>query len=124
MSTKSVQGYRDLEVWQKSMDIAVCIYQLTRNFPKTENYGLCSQMQRAATSIPANIAEGRGRQHTKEFIHFLSIARGSLAELETYVLLSTRLEYISNHQADDLLPRTEEVNRMIVSLQRALAKRI
>jgi len=84
----SVQSYRDLQVWQKSMDLVTECYRATQQFPKTEIYGLTSQLQRAAVSVPANIAEGQGRQHTKEFIQHLSIAYGSLAELETHLQIA------------------------------------
>jgi len=79
------KGYRDLEVWQKAMDLVVVCYQTTKGFPKSETYGLANQLQRAAVSIPANIAEGRERQHSKEFLQHLAIAYSSLAELETHV---------------------------------------
>ena len=78
-----IASYRDLQVWRKAMDFVVACYEVARDFPKTETYGLSSQLQRAAVSIPANIAEGRSRRHTREFIHHLSIAYGSLTEAET-----------------------------------------
>ena len=78
-----VQNYRDLKVWQESMDLTPEVYRLQRKLPKEETYGLGDQIRRAAVSIPANIAEGHARQHTKEFLQYLAIARGSLAELET-----------------------------------------
>ncbi len=79
----SVKSYRDLETWQKAMDLVQEIYLETKSFPKEETYGLSGQMRRAAVSIPSNIAEGQGRDSTKEFLHHLSIAYGSLCELET-----------------------------------------
>lgn len=87
-----VKSYQDLEVWQKSMDLVVMCYQLNKVFPKSEIYGLSSQLQRAAVSIPSNIAEGRQRQHSREFLQFLSIASGSLAEVETRVQIADRLK--------------------------------
>ncbi len=90
----TLKSYRDLEVWQKSMDLVVVCYQITKEFPKNEIYGLSSQLQRAAVSIPSNIAEGRHRQHSKEFLQHLSIAYGSLAELETHIQIAERLHYI------------------------------
>ncbi len=81
----SLKSYRDLKVWQKAMDLVVMCYQTTKKFARSEIYGLVSQLQRAAVSIPANIAEGRERQHSKEFIQHLSIAYGSLAEVETHI---------------------------------------
>ncbi|MBF2056612.1 MAG: four helix bundle protein [Cyanobacterium sp. T60_A2020_053] len=89
-----VKSYRDLAVWQKSMDLVVNCYQLTSQFPKTEIYGLSSQIQRASVSIPANIAEGKGRNYLGDYIRHLSIANGSLKELETHLLIVERLEYI------------------------------
>jgi len=89
----SIKGYQDLEVWQKAMDLVVMCYQATRNFPKSEVYGLASQLQRAAVSIPANIAEGRERKHRKAFLQHLSIAYSSMAELETHIQIAQRLNY-------------------------------
>lgn len=116
--------YRKLEVWQKAMDLVLQCYRLTDNYPKHESYGLSNQTQRAAVSIPANIAEGHERQHTKEFLQFLSIAKGSLAELETCVILAQRLKYISNQQVQALLEKTGEVGRMISGLQRSLNQKL
>ena len=90
----TIRSYRDLEVWQKGMDLAAECYRITEGFPGHERYGLASQLQRAAASVPANIAEGQARQHTKEFLQFLSVASGSLAEVETYLLLAVRLNYL------------------------------
>ncbi len=81
----TIKSYRDLEVWNVAMDLAASCYTLTRLFPKDELYGMTSQIRRAAASIPANIAEGHGREHTKEFLNHLSVARGSLMELETHL---------------------------------------
>ena len=84
-------SYRDLEVWQKAINIVIECYQITKTFPKHETYGLSSQLQRTAVSIPANIAEGRERQHRKEFVQHISIAYGYLAELETHIQIAERL---------------------------------
>ncbi|MEW6673234.1 MAG: four helix bundle protein [Thermodesulfobacteriota bacterium] len=81
----TLKSYRDLEVWEKAMDLVVICYQTTKKFPKNEVHGLAGQLQRTAVSIPANVAEGRQRQHAKEFLQHLSIAYGSLAEVETHV---------------------------------------
>jgi len=116
----SFKSYRDLEVWQKAMDIVVDCYQITKRFPKSETYGLASQLQRAAVSIPANIAEGRERQHTKEFLQHLSIAYGSLAELETLVQIAERLNYLDVNQLKQILDKTAEVGRMLNGLRRSL----
>lgn len=88
-------SYKDLIVWKKSFGLAVDVYKITAHFPKSELYGVISQMRRAAFSIPANIAEGQSRNHEKEFVQFLSIASGSAAELETFLLLSLALLFLS-----------------------------
>ena len=86
------QSYKDLIVWQKAIELATWIYGLTGGFPKEEIYGITSQMRRAAVSVPSNIAEGQSRQHKNEFIQFLSIAKGSLSELETQLIISGKLK--------------------------------
>jgi four helix bundle protein len=118
-----LKSYRDLEVWQKAMDLVVACYQTTKKFPKNEVYGLINQLQRAAVSIPANIAEGRERQHSKEFIQHLSIAYGSLAELETHIQIAERLTYIDMNQLKKLLDKTAEIGRMLNGLRKSLEKR-
>ena len=90
-----VHNFKELQVWQKSMELAEFVHQLTSSFPKEEKYGLTSQIQRCAVSVPSNISEGSGRVSIKEFQHFISIAMGSLFELETQVLLASRFNYIS-----------------------------
>jgi four helix bundle protein len=115
-----VRSYRDLEVWQKAMDLVVECYEITKRFPKDEIYGLILQLRRAAVSIPANIAEGRGRKHTGEFIQYLSIAYGSLAELETHLQIAQRLNYSNIGDSDQLLEKTAEIGRMINGLRRSL----
>jgi four helix bundle protein len=116
-----IKSYRDLSVWRKAMDLAVMTYRLVRNFPKCEEYGLTSQAQRAAASVPANIAEGHGRAQTKVYLQFISIARGSLAELETHLLLAERLEYVTETDIKTILQATDEVGRMLRGLQKSLA---
>ena len=118
------QYFRDLKVWQRGMDLTVLCYQLTKGFPKKEMYGLISQIQRAAVSIPSNIAEGQQRQHTKEFIQFLSIASGSLAELETHLELAERLEYIKSDQRSEVFRQTDELGRMLGGLKKVLKKKL
>jgi four helix bundle protein len=119
----SAKGYQDLEVWQKAMDLVVRCYQVTKDFPKTEVYGLTSQLQRAAVSIPTNIAEGRERKYSKEFIKHLSIAYSSLAELETHIQIAQRLDYISTEKTQSLLEKTAEIGRMLNGLRKSLEKR-
>lgn len=119
-----MKSYRDLEVWQKAMDLVVICYQMTVKFPKNEIYGLSSQLQRAAVSIPANIAEGRQRQHSKEFLQHLSIAYGSLAEVETHIQIAGRLNYIDEDQTNRLIDITAEIGRMLNGLRKSIEKRI
>jgi four helix bundle protein len=120
----AIQSYQELKVWQKRMDLAVLCYQATKAFPKEERYYLTSQIRRAPTSIPANIAEGQGRQHTKEFLQFLYIARGSLKELETHLILSPRVGLLFEKDLQQLLALTEELRRMFASLRSALEARL
>jgi four helix bundle protein len=108
-----VKSYRDLTVWQKSMDLVIMCYQLTSKFPKTETYGLSSQIQRSAVSIPANIAEGKGRSHLGDYIHHLSIANGSLKELETHLIIVGRLGYLKNEELEPVLNKCDEIGRML-----------
>ncbi|MCY4413088.1 MAG: four helix bundle protein [Caldilineaceae bacterium] len=118
-----IKSYRDLKVWQKSMDLTVRTYEVTRRFPSEEKYGLVSQMRRAAASVPANIAEGQARRSTKEFIQMLGIARGSSAEIETFVALSERLGMTRSETSESLLEDCAEINRMMNGLMRALSSR-
>ncbi len=110
-------------MWQKALDLAVSLYETTRTFPKEELYGMTSQIRRAASSIPANIAEGQGRRSTKEFLNFLSIARGSLKELETHLILSQRVGLLTKQQLDRLLAQTDQISRMITGLSNSLKNR-
>jgi four helix bundle protein len=120
----SFNSYRDLKVWQFSMDLAEQIYCLTESFPKHEVYQLSSQMQRAAVSIPSNIAEGHARDSTKEFLRHLSIALGSLAELETQVIIAERRVYIEKEKLLFILNKTDETGRMLRGLQKSLKAKI
>ena len=111
------QSYQDLILWQKAMDLAELIYKSTSGFPKEEIYGLTSQMRRSAVSIPSNIAEGRSRNTKGEFLQFLGISKGSLSELETQVLLSVRLNYLTVEQSEKILSLSSEVGKLITSFQ-------
>lgn len=102
------------------MDLIMECYEMTKSFPKKETFGLASQLQRAAVSMAANIAEGHSRQHTKEFLQSLSIAYGSLAELETHILIAERLKYIDSSLSAKLLGKTAELGRMLNGLRRSL----
>ncbi len=117
-----IKNYQDLDVWQKAMDLVVMCYKLSKKFPKHEIYGLAGQLQRAAVSVPANIAEGRQRQHVKEFIQHLSIAYGSLAELETHIQIAGRLGYIEEEEINRILDYSSEIGRMLNGLRRSLQK--
>ena len=111
-----MSNYKELVVWQKAILLVTDIYKLTKTFPKEEIYGLSAQMQRAVVSIPSNIAEGNDRNSSKEFSQFLRIARGSLAELETQIIISEKLEYTNNDQVTPLLNNCYETGRMINGL--------
>jgi four helix bundle protein len=117
-----IRSYRDLKVWQESMNLVVECYQLTKTFPKNEVYGLSSQLQRSAVSVPSNIAEGRQRQHKREFIQHLSIAYGSLAELETHIQIAKRLNYIDENRLIEMINKTGEIGKMINGLRKSLGK--
>ena len=108
--------FRDLIVWQKSKALAKKVYALTKDFPKEEIFGLTSQIRRAATSIPANIAEGKGRGTQKDFGHFLVQARGSLFEVETFAELASDLGYLSAADQKDLQENCDEIGRMLNGL--------
>ena len=103
----STSSYRKLDVWRRAMDIVFDCYKAAKKFPREELYGLTNQLQRAAVSIPANIAEGQGREHRKEFLNHLSIAHGSLAELETHLQIAERLHYLNSDTVQSLLQRSE-----------------
>jgi four helix bundle protein len=115
-----VESYRDLEVWQKAMDLAVAAYRLTESFPSHEQFGLRSQIHRAAVSVPSNVAEGHGRSITREYLHYLAIAHGSLMELETQVDLAARLGFATRLTADGVLRDAAECGRMLHGLIRRL----
>ncbi len=116
-------SYRDLEVWQRAMDLVVACYGLTKQFPPSECYGLAGQLQRAAVSVPANIAEGQARQYTKEFLQHLAIANGSLAEMETHIQIAERLGYIKGCVVRETLSQSDQVARMITGLRKFLKSR-
>ena len=111
-----INSYKDLIVWQKSMDLAESVYRISEKLPSKENYGLISQMRRAAVSIPSNIAEGYGRQSTGSYAQFLSIARGSLLELETQIELCIRLKYIHQIDSEKIINDIIEISKMLTTL--------
>ena len=117
---KKPQNYKDLVVWQKGIALAKLIYRLSARFPGEEKFGLVAQMRRAAISIPSNIAEGQARRTTGEFIQFISHAEGSVAELNTQLILATELRFCSNDNAQPASELTEHLRRMLNGLRRKL----
>ena len=117
-----VNSYRNLRVWQLAMDLVIDCYQTVKFFPKHEQFGLTSQLQRAAVSIPANIAEGHGRSYTKEYLRHIVIAKGSLVELETHIQIADRMHYYDTNKLNELLEKTNSLGRMLTSLRKSLTK--
>ncbi len=115
-----IKSFRDLEVWQKSIQLVKKIYVITQKFPKEEAYGLTNQMRRSAVSIASNIAEGKTRQTKNEYVQFLHIALGSAAELETQVVISKELNYIDEKTGVDLLEQIDHISRMTRNLIKSL----
>ncbi len=120
----SVASYQQLKVWQSGIQLVKSVYLLSQKFPKDELYGLTSQMRRAVVSIPANIAEGHARDSTKEFLHHISIALGSLAELETMFVLAEELGYSDTATIAALLQHSGEEGRMLHGLQKTLKSKL
>jgi four helix bundle protein len=120
---KRMKSYKELKVWQKAINLVTLVYQLSRTFPKEEQYGLTAQMRRAAVSIPSNIAEGWGRNSTKEYIQFLTIARASLMELETQLIIAEKLKYLQLQQLENAAPEIETVGKMLNALITRLKNR-
>ena len=117
---RAVRHYTDLEVWRVGMDVADAVYNVSAGFPKSETFGLASQVRRAAVSVPSNIAEGWGRGRSKEYVQFLRYARGSLYEVETQLRIALRRGYMTDDQLLPILRRTDEVSRMLVGLMKSL----
>ncbi len=117
-----MKSYRELLVWNKAMELVVSVYRITRTFPKSETYGLASQMQRAAVSIPSNIAEGHGLKRTQAYLRHLAIASGSLCELETQIEISDLLGYLPEEDKG-VTQQANEVGRMLFGLRQSLATR-
>jgi four helix bundle protein len=113
-------NFKDLVVWQRAVDLVPKLYRLLRQFPPEENYALSSQIRRAAVSVPANIAEGQSRQSPKEFLYFLSLAKGSLNELQTLLIIAQRLDYIRPDQLEDAEREISEVAKPLHGLARSL----
>ena len=119
-----MQQYQQLLVWQKAMDLVEFCYEITKPFPVDERFGLTSQIRRAGVSVPSNIAEGHARFHTKEFLNHLSIARGSLAELETELMISQRVGFLAQDRLTKVLSMTDEIGRMTSGLRQSLEAKL
>lgn len=117
-----MRTYRDLVVWQKSMDLVTFAYKTTKIFPKEELYGITSQIRRCAVSIPSNIAEGYARKSTPDYLRFLRVSNGSLFEFQTQIEIAFNLEYIDNQQFDKLFKASREIERMLSSLIRKISE--
>jgi four helix bundle protein len=119
-----IRSYRDLKVWQAAMELVERVYAVTKRFPRAEQYSLTSQLQRSAISVPSNIAEGHARSRTKDYLRFVSIARGSLAEMETQLMLAARLKYVEESDIAGQLELADQVGRMLRRLEQALERKI
>ena len=115
-----VNSYRDLKVWQKAVELSVECYKVTGEMPKSEIYGLTSQMRRASVSVAANIAEGYGRDNTGNLIQFLRMSQGSLKELETHLIIASRIGYLESETVENVLKRCDELGKMLRSFIRTL----
>jgi len=115
--------YKDLKVWQRSLDLVVDVYKATAEYPKDERFGLISQTQRSAVSIPSNIAEGAGRNSDKEFIQFLAISNGSSYELETQILVAEKLNFITKESSENICTQLDEIQKMNYNLQKTLTNK-
>ncbi len=115
-----IKTYRDLIVWQKSMDLVEEVYKIIKLLPKEEIYAIADQMRRSVVSIPSNIAEGHSRKSRKEFLNFISIAQGSKAELQTQILICERLGYLNRNQTKHSLLLTEEIGKLLFSITKKL----
>lgn len=123
-TSEFVSGHKDLKVWQNGVQISKAIYLLTQSFPKSELYGLTSQMRRAAISVPSNIAEGYVRDGTKEYLYHLSVATASLSELETQLIIAIELGFVSESQVIDLINLVNTTLKMLQSLRKKLKQRL
>ncbi len=120
----SISRFRELKAWQLGMDLTEKVYLLTDSFPRSEIYGLSSQIRRCAVSIPSNLAEGHGRTSAKEFLQFIAIAYGSICELETQILLSHRLKYLDQSNLETVSTLLTETSKTIRGLQKAIRERV
>ena len=121
LASKTIRSYRDLIVWQKSVEMVIAVYRATKKFPSSEQFAITSQVKRAAVSVPANIAEGYGRNTQKEYAHFLRIAQGSLSELETLLTIAQKISYCSAQEYSTLEKHASEVARMLYALRKSIS---
>lgn len=119
-----IKTYKDLIAWQKSIQLVTDIYALTRTFPENEKFGLATQLNRAAVSVPSNIAEGWGRETSKNFVQFLRNSRGSVMEIQTQLIIAKNLGYIHSDKYELLAEKSEEVGKIIQSLIKGISKKI
>ncbi len=117
------QHYKDLIAWQKAMQLVNTVYDVTDSFPKRETYSLTDQIRRAAVSIPSNIAEGQAHYSDREFLHYLRHARGSLAELETQILIAKDRDYLTDSSTENILKRADELGRVLSGLINSLTRK-
>ena len=120
----SDNSFRHLQVWQRAIELVIALYEVTQSLPVVERYGLQSQARRAAVSIPANIAEGHGRWHPREFLQSLNVARASLQELETHIELMVRLGYIRREDTNEVTKEAKELSAMLIGLMKAVRRRL
>ena len=120
--TAEVKDFTDLRVWRSAMDLAEEVYRLTWTFPKQEQYGISNQLQRAAVSVPSNIAEGHGRSQSGEYVRFLNISRGSLAEMKTQLMLATRLGYVAEPACEVLVVKIDDLRRQVGALRASIER--
>jgi len=118
-----LKSYKELKVWQKAYDLCLLIYKMTNSFPPDERYGLTAQARRSAVSVPSNIAEGYGRKTTADYVRMLYIAYGSLCELETQIMISGDLGYLTDNSANNLRSHISEVERMLKALIKSLGEK-
>jgi four helix bundle protein len=116
----ALSQYQELIAWQKAVDLVIQVYRATEEFPRSEQFGLSHQIRRTAVSIPSNIAEGQGRETTRDFLRFLAITRGSIQELETQILIAFRLGYLKEQEQTQLIESLAEVGRLVSGLRRSL----
>jgi four helix bundle protein len=124
MTVQRSRSHKDLVVWRKALELAVQIHRLTEHLPRYERFGLVSQLRRAAVSVPSNIAEGAARRTTRDFLAFLHVARGSVAELETQLLLAQEFGYVESLMFQDVMARLDEVGRLVNGVIAGLHRRL